>query len=141
MAVVATHMIDTSAQARMSHPVVSAALSPLIGSGLVATCAPLDFEALYSSRTPEEYEQTKYDRSLAYEYLPTAEDDWQRALDVQRALARSSRVRAVGLPDLLIAAVAERQKVVVLHYDSDFDVIAEITRQSTVWVAPRGTVR
>ncbi len=124
----------------MSQPAVSATLSPLISSGLVATCAPLDFEALYSARTPEEYEQIRYDRSLAYEYLPTADADWQRALDVQRKLARTSRIRAVGLPDLLIAAVAERQDVVVIHYDSDFDVIAEITGQPAVWIAPRGSV-
>ncbi len=71
MAIVSTHLIDTSAQARMSQLAVSAALSQLISSGLVATCAPLDFEALYSARTPEEYEQIRYDRSLAYEYLPT----------------------------------------------------------------------
>ena len=29
-------------------------------------------------------------------------------------------MRAVGLPDLLIAAVAERERITVLHYDGDY---------------------
>ena len=48
---------------------------------------------------------------------------------------------AVGLPGLLIAAVAERERVTVLHYDSDYDLIAQVTGQLTQWVVPRGTVR
>ena len=46
----------------------------------------------------------------------------------------------VGFPDLLIAAVAEREHVTVLHYDSDYDHIAAITGQPAQWVIPRGTV-
>ncbi len=49
-------------------------------------------------------------------------------------------MRAVGLPDLLIAAVAERESVTVLHYDSDYDFIAQITGQPMQWVVPHGTV-
>ena len=47
--------------------------------------------------------------------------------------------RAVGLPDLLIAAVAEREHVTVLHYDGNYDLIAQVTGQPVQWVAPRGT--
>ena len=59
---------------------------------------------------------------------------------VQALLWRSGQVRAVGLPDLLIAAVAERERVTVLHYDGDYDFIAQITGQPTQWVIARGTV-
>ena len=52
----------------------------------------------------------------SYEWLPTRDEDWRRALAVQGALWRSGRVRAVGFPDLLVAAVAERERVTVLHY-------------------------
>jgi hypothetical protein len=37
----------------------------------------------------------------------------------------SPHVRAVGFPDLLIAAVAERERVTVLHYDSDYDAVRQ----------------
>jgi predicted nucleic acid-binding protein len=40
----------------------------------------------------------------------------------------------------MIAAVAERERVILLHYDGDYDLIAEITRQPMQWVVPRGTV-
>ncbi len=41
-----------------------------------------------------------------------------RALQVQAALWRGGQIRAVGFPDLLVAAVAERERVTVLHYDA-----------------------
>jgi hypothetical protein len=49
-------------------------------------------------------------------------------------------MRSAGLPDLLIAAVAERERVTILHYDSDYDLIMEVTGQPAQWVVPRGTV-
>ena len=45
-----------------------------------------------------------------------------------------------GIPDLLIAAVAERNALTVLHYDKDFDLIAKVTGQSMEWVVPAGSV-
>jgi predicted nucleic acid-binding protein len=39
-------------------------------------------------------------------------------------------VRAVGFPDLLIAAVAEREQIGLQHYDGDCDLIAEITSKA-----------
>jgi predicted nucleic acid-binding protein len=42
----------------------------------------------------------------------------------------SGYIRAVGFPDLLIAAVAERERVTVLHYDGDYELIAKVTGQS-----------
>ncbi|HEX4059324.1 MAG TPA: PIN domain nuclease [Galbitalea sp.] len=140
MALIAKVLVDTSAQARMADPVVSSVIAPKISSGLAATCAALDFEALFSRRSAADYEQVRGDRQLAYEYLATTERDWQRALEVQRRLAAASRTRAVGMPDLVIAAVAERERVAIMHYDSDFELIAEITGQEMRWVAPRGSL-
>src|SRR5918995_1726182 len=74
-----------SAAARMRLVAVADRLEPLISGGLVATCATLDAEALYSVRSPAEYEQVRADRREAYEYLPTDDGHWQRAFDAQRA--------------------------------------------------------
>ena len=74
-------------------------------------------------------------------WLATHDEDWRRALDAQAALSRGGRVRAVGFPDLMIAAVAERERIMLLHYDSDYDLIAEITGQPMQWVVPHGTVQ
>jgi predicted nucleic acid-binding protein len=140
MAVVARYLIDTSAAARMHHDGVAERLAPLITAGLVATCAPLDFEALFSARNPPDYEQIRADRQAAYEYLPVLDEHWQRAMDVQRSLAGVSRHRGVGLTDLLVAAVAEQHQITVLHYDSDYDTIREFTDLQAVWVIGRGDV-
>ncbi|MGH3564997.1 MAG: PIN domain-containing protein [Pseudonocardia sp.] len=48
--------------------------------------------------------------------------------------------RSVGIPDLLVAAVAEHHRVAVLHYDADFDHVAAITGQPAEWVVERGAV-
>ena len=45
-------------------------------------------------------------------------------------------MRSVPLP----AAIAERNRVTIVHYDADDDTIAEITGQPTQWVAPRSSV-
>lgn len=65
---------------------------------------------------------------------------WSRAVEVQGLLADRGLHRAASIPDLLIAATAERRGAAVLHYDSDFDLIASVTGQATAWVVPRGTV-
>lgn len=55
-------------------------------------------------------------------------------------LARRGQHRGASLPDLLIAAVAERAGLVVLHYDADYDLIARVTGQRMEWVVPRGSL-
>jgi predicted nucleic acid-binding protein len=140
VALIARHLIDTSAAARMAHPEVAARLAPLIEAGLVATTAQLDAEALCSARDPADYEQLWSDRRLAYEYLPTNDEHWQTALGAQRQLASTGRHRAVGMTDLLIATLADAHGVTLIHYDADFEIAAEILPFRHQWVLERGTI-
>ena len=140
MAAVAGFLADTSALARLRQGPVSAVLAPLIEAGLVATCGVIEIELGWAARNAKEFDELRADRDAGYEWLPTHDEDWRRALAVQGALWRGGRVRAVGFPDLLVAAVAERERVTVLHYDSDYDLIAEVTGQAVQWVVPPGSV-
>jgi predicted nucleic acid-binding protein len=140
MAAVARYLADTSALARLRHPPVAEVLGPLIEAGLVATCGVIEFELAWAARTSAELDELRADRDAGYEWLATLDEDWRRALQVQAELWRSGQMRSVGLPDLLIAAVAEREHVTVLHYDADYDLVAQITSQPVRWVVPRGTV-
>lgn len=83
----------------------------------------------------------EYDEVLAerggFEQLTIEPADWSRALEVQRELAHRSQLRAVGIADLLLAAVAERHRVTLLHYDRHFDVDASMTGQGMRWGGPR----
>lgn len=137
---VARYLVDTSVWARREDDTVSLRLAPLIGSGLVATCSVLDAEALFTTRNPRHYDEVRVNRHEAYEFLTADQEVWDRVLDVQRHLALRSMTRAVGIPDLVIAAVAERHRVTVLHYDSDFVHVAAITGQPVDWVVPPGAV-
>jgi predicted nucleic acid-binding protein len=47
--------------------------------------------------------------------------------------------RSVSLPDLVIAAVAERHGAALVHYDEDYERIAALTGQAARWVVPRGS--
>ena len=123
----------------MNQPAVAGPVVPLIDAGLVGTCAVLDMEALYGARTVVEYEAIRIDRFRSYEYLPTDDEQWQRALDVQRALAARGQLRAVGVADLVIAATAEHHDVTLVHYDGDFDHVVAITGQPARWVVARGS--
>jgi predicted nucleic acid-binding protein len=140
MAAVATCLADTSALARLHHAPVAAALGPLIVAGVVATCGVIEFELGWATRSSAQFDELRADRDAGYEWLATQDEDWRRALDVQATLWHSGRMRSAGLPDLLIAAVAERERVTILHYDSDYDLITEVTGQPAQWVVPRGTV-
>lgn len=141
MALIARYLIDTSASARMQYSVVAGRLAPLIEAGVVATCATLDAEALYSARNPAEYEQIRADRRRAYEYLATEDHHWQAAFDAQRSLARTGRHRAVGIANLLTAVLASQHEQTLVHYDADFDIASEVINFKSQWVAPRGSLR
>ena len=66
----------------------------------------------------------------------------QRATDVLELLAEAGPLhhRRVALPDLLIAAAAELAELPVLHYDRDFELIAEVTGQPMRPLAPLGSL-
>lgn len=137
---VARFLADKSALARLHHPAVESVLGRLIESGLVATCGVVELEVLWSTRSAGEYDEVRADRMTGYEWLAAEDDDWRRAIDVQAELWRRGQARTVPLPDLLIAAIAERHRVTMLHYDDDYDRIAAVTGQPTQWIVSRGSV-
>jgi predicted nucleic acid-binding protein len=66
----------------------------------------------------------------ALEWLPVNEAVMDRALEVQRLLAaHSGDGHRRPIPDLIIAATAELHGAEVLHVDSDYDMIAQVTGQ------------
>jgi predicted nucleic acid-binding protein len=139
MAAVAKFLADTSAIARYPSTEVAARLTPLLATGLLATCGVVDLELLYSARDTADYSKTSVTRRSSFQWLPTEDVDIRRALEIQAELAKRGQ-RRIAWPDLVIAAVAERHRVAILHYDADYDAIAEITGQNAEWVVPKGSV-
>lgn len=139
MAPLAQYLVDKSALSRLAVPEVALVLRKLVDQGLTATCGMVSLEMLYSARNGDEHDQIKAGLG-AHEWIFIEDEDFGRAIEVQRMLAALGRHRAASLADLLIAAVAERTGVTVLHYDNDFDLISEVTGQPTQWVLPRGSL-
>ena len=134
----ASYLIDKSALARMQQQAIAERLGPIIEDGEAATCALIELEVLYSARNAAAHERLRRRRELAYERVELAETTFERAIEVQGLLARTGRHR-IPIPDLVIAAAAEQAGLTVLHYDSDFDAISDVTGQAVEWVVPRGS--
>lgn len=138
MAVAPLYLADRSALARLHHPPVARRLGPLLVDGLVATTPIIDLEVLYSARSLADYEEILAERRSLPSY-PLTPEVTDRATAVQHRLARGGHHR-LPLPDLLIAATAELNDLAVLHYDADYDRIAETTGQRCEWVVPKGSL-
>jgi predicted nucleic acid-binding protein len=104
--------------------------SARISRGLVRLSTITRLELGYSARSGEAGRRQFASPPLSLmpiEHLTPAIED--RALEVQMLLADRGQHRAPSIPDLLIAAIAEKAGLTVLAVDKDFDLIAEITGQ------------
>lgn len=133
-----THLLDTSVVSRLGRPAVRAIIDPLTHAGRIGRAGITDLEVGYGSRNAQEWDQDMADLSV-FQVIETTADHLRRARQVQRLLAsRSQRGRKV--PDLLIAAAAEEAELTLLHYDNDFELIANVTGQRCQWVVPPGSI-
>lgn len=138
MGLSAYFLADTSAVARIANSPIGARLHPLMEAGLVASCTITDLEAGVSARSGSDWRRTRSARS-PWPQAAIDQSVLDRALAVQGKLADQGLHRTVKIGDLVIAAAAEHADLVLLHYDRDFDRIADVTDQPTEWVVPAGT--
>jgi predicted nucleic acid-binding protein len=139
-------LFDNSVWARLLDGCLAAQARDSFEAALLAgelwTCPPTLLEMRYSARDGQGFESTAK-RLDALAHAPLTADTAAMALTAQAELAAkpgiSHRVKPV---DLLIAAIASAEGLGVLHYDHDYDTIAEHTSLSfaSVWVAPRGKI-
>ncbi len=103
----------------------------------LAICDLVRLEYLFGARNAAHYDDLR-DALDGFHSVLIEPPDWIRALQVQRALAGQTGggQRAVKIPDLVIAASAERAGLELVHFDADYDRIASITGQKATWVAP-----
>ncbi len=139
-----TELADTTAWSwsRRSHPELRAAFDAAVVAGALATCDMVRLELLHSARNAAELAELRAELA-ALPDCPLGAAEWDRALWVYERLSERGGgfQRTVKHADLLIAAAAETAGVALLHYDPDYDLIAEITGQPTRWLAPRGSLR
>lgn len=133
-------LADTSAwTTRHRDRQVAADFDARTERGDIATCRPVVLELLRTARDAPMFDATLAGLNRLRD-LPIARREWDRAADVMRALVAGGRHRHVKMPDLLVAAAAEAAEVPVLHYDRDFELIAEVTGQPVRAIAPLGSL-
>jgi predicted nucleic acid-binding protein len=110
--------------------------------GEIAICDMVRMELLYSARNEDEFDELS-EELRALPECPIGQAEWKRALWVYGELAKQggAHQRSVKHPDLLIAAAAEAAEITVLHYDEDYERVAEITGQPHRWLAAKGSLR
>jgi predicted nucleic acid-binding protein len=133
-----TYLVDTSVLKRLSLSSVRARVEPLAEAGELGRASISDLEVGYSARNVTEWDGLASALDV-FELIETTASHVHRALQVQRLLAARSQ-RGRKIPDLLVAAAAEQLGVAVLHFDADFDRIAEVTGQRCEWVVRAGTI-
>jgi predicted nucleic acid-binding protein len=124
-------LIDTSAWIeflRDTDSTVCRTVDALL-DGDIATCAPVHMELLAGARNEQHLDDLR--RLLARAtLLPTTLPDYEAAAALYRTCRRNGQT-VRKLIDCLIAAVAIRSAVSVLHADTDFDALARHTRLRT----------
>jgi predicted nucleic acid-binding protein len=132
------HLADKSAweQARYDER-ARERLVELREAGQLGICLVSMAELLYSARNAKAFAQWRLDLS-SLPYLQMTPGAERHLVDVMAALALRGQHRT-PIPDLMLAAVAHAHSAVVLHYDSDYERIAEVTGQPQEWIIPRGT--
>jgi predicted nucleic acid-binding protein len=112
-------------------------METLARHGQLAICAVTLAEMLYSARNAEDMsDRVDEYRDLVHLSMNSAAERQVTASMV--ALAERGQHRR-PIPDILVAAIAWAHDAVILHYDKDFDLIAEVTGQRSEWIVERGT--
>lgn len=133
-------LADTSVWGKQRRPGVVDWFPLSVEDGAIAVCDVVMMEVLTTARNHAEFVQLE-DALAHCPWLRVEVADWDRARVVYRVLAQKAlHHRSVKIPDLLIAAVAERNGITVVHYDDDYERIAKVTKQPVRWAAPKGSL-
>jgi predicted nucleic acid-binding protein len=135
----ALYLIDTSGLFRILQEQHRQAWADQLTSGVIATCPVVELEFLFSARSHADRAEKRRMLQAVFGRVPMSDGAYERADEVQKALTERGQHRSAGPVDLLIAATAERERLILLCDDKDFEVVASVTGQPVrrVGEAPR----
>jgi predicted nucleic acid-binding protein len=123
------YLIDTSGIFRILQADTRKAWSDQLTAGVIAICPIVELEFLYSARSlADRLEKRRLMRDL-FDWIPMHDRAYERASEVQQLLTETEAHRSAGAVDLLIAATAEHERLIVLTDDRDFQTITAVTGQ------------
>jgi len=92
-------------------------------------CPVIELEFLPSAQSLADRLEKRRLLGDLFGWVPMYDGGYDRALEVQQALTETGAHRSAGAVDLLIAATAERERLIVLAGDRDFQTVAATTGQ------------
>lgn len=125
-------LIDKSAFARLHLSTDVEEWGSRIDRGRIRISTVTRLEVGYSARSGADHRALLGGppvSAMPVEYLTPKIEDW--AVELQSLLAARGSHRAPAVPDLLIVATAELAGLTVLHLDTDFDLIADLSGVET----------
>jgi predicted nucleic acid-binding protein len=122
--------------------VVRKAITALLDAEDELCCCALSLdEFAYSARSAADHATSAARMRSSFLFLPSSATSDAVAAEIRTLLWNAGKGRAAGVVDVAIAAIAAAAGAVVLHYDADFDHIAEVEPMVRAqWVVPRGSV-
>lgn len=132
---------DTSAWARASEPAVAERWIAAARARELVACPIITLELLHDARNRDEVERVSA-MLAALRQAPVTLSVTDTAISAVRDLAGAGADGHHRVPtaDALIAAAAAERGFGVLHYDHDFDRLAQVLSFTSQWIAPAGSV-
>jgi len=98
------------------------------------------YEILLSARDGQSFD-TLAEHLSALQVAPLNPSVIRAAEQAMRMLAhRSAGAQRLPIVDYLVAASAQELGAAVIHYDRDYDTLAELMEFESIWLAPAGTL-
>ena len=135
-------VVDNSAFQRGGQETVRAEWLQALTNGQLYRTPILELEVLYSARNAREHGELR-EELRALRPLELSQVVVDVALETHAELAaHAPSFHRIAHQDYLVAALATAHGLGVLHYDSDFDRLAQHSSLSfeSIWLAPAGTL-
>jgi predicted nucleic acid-binding protein len=133
-------VVDTSAWARARAAEVRAQWIDALHSDRLRLSPLARLEILLTARDGHVFDELAEELAV-YRAAPLTATVVRAAQDGMRALAhRSAGSHRLPIVDYLVAASAQEIGGAVLHYDHDYDLLAEVFRFESIWLAPAGSL-
>jgi predicted nucleic acid-binding protein len=133
-------VVDTSAWARAHHEDVREPWKQAVVGDRLRLSPAVRLEILFSARDRDGFELLAEQLS-ALRIAPLTSAVVQTAESAMHALAhRSAGAHRLPIVDYLVAAAAYEIGAAVIHYDRDYDLLADVLPFESVWLAPPGSL-
>src|SRR3984957_20229348 len=125
----ALYLIDTSGLFRILQEQHRHVWMDQMTAGVIATCPLVELEFLCSARSRADRTEKRRMLEAVFGRVPMSDGAWERADEIQQTLTERGQHRPAGPVDLLVAATAEQERLILLCDDKDFEVVASVTGQ------------